>query len=122
MRTLLLAASCLLLASCATEYKVPAAVAGPLDSSARAAGLSPRKIKFTGPVTLQVGGSHNTATALEKPNGPLATAPHATATDASKKGGLPWWVFVGVGAVSIAAWEWLTKNFTPMGWLPWRTK
>jgi hypothetical protein len=95
-----LAYAALLLSSCATAYEVPAAVAGPIDSTFRAQGLSPRKIKFTGPVTLQVGGTGNTATttAIAKAKAPVATAPAAVATDASKKtSGLPWWKISALG-------------------------
>ncbi len=65
-----------LLAGCTLEYDVPAATAGPLDSAARAAGLSAGKVKFNGPVTLQVvsgTGNTTTAAALTKPAGPVAT-------------------------------------------------
>lgn len=122
MRALLLASACALLTSCASSYEVPAALAGPIDSTVRAAGLSTGKIKFQGPVTFQVGGTNNTAstTAVGKAKGPTATAPHAVATDASTKASGPaWWVFALVGVAAIAAWEWLSKTL-PLGWLFWR--
>lgn len=97
----LLAIGCLLLSSCATEYEVPAAVAGPIDSTFRAAGLPARKIKFTAPVTIQMGGTNNTASAttVGKAKGPVAAAPAAVATNTSQKaGGTAWWQ---IGAISL---------------------
>jgi hypothetical protein len=111
----------LLLASCALEYDVPAATSGPLDSAARAAGLSAGKVKFNGPVTFQVvSGTGNTTTAasLTKPVGPVATgagqaqdftkagqqggavatAPGATA-GATTRTGIPTWQLVAGGVV-----------------------
>jgi hypothetical protein len=76
MRALLILVWVLLLSSCALEYDVPVATAGPLDSAARAAGLSAGKVKFKGPVTIQmVSGTGNTTTAATqtKPTGPVAT-------------------------------------------------
>jgi hypothetical protein len=104
-----------MLASCATSSDVPAATAGPLDSTFRAAGLSPSKIKFKGPVTIQVGGTNNTATAITKPSGPvatgagqaqdftkagqhggaLATAPGSSAGAATRTGVPTWQLLVG---------------------------
>lgn len=106
----------LLLASCALEYDVPVASAGPLDSAARAAGLNAGKMKFNGPVTIQVvsgTGNTTTAAALTKPAGPVATgasqaqdftkagqqggavatAPGATA-GATTRTGVPIWLLV----------------------------
>jgi hypothetical protein len=118
----LLAICCgLLLSGCATEYEVPAATAGTLDSTARAAGLSSRKIKISGPVTFQVvNGTGNTtnAAALTKPTGPivtgagqaqdntkagqhggaLATSPGASA-GATTRTGHPTWQLVAGGVV-----------------------
>jgi hypothetical protein len=76
-----------LCSSCATESEVPAATAGPLDSAFRASGLSPRKIKIKGPVTIQLGGTNNTAsaTSITKPRGPVATA-GGQAQDFTKSG------------------------------------
>lgn len=94
--TWLLVAS--LLGSCATE-RVPLAIDAQVDSTLVAAGLLPlsvRKVKFTGPVTFQVGGTGNVATAIAKTKDPAATAPHAVAT---AKGGLPWYVYAGLAAV-----------------------
>jgi hypothetical protein len=103
MRSLLLVLCCGLLSSCATGYEVPAAVAGPIDSTIRARGLSPRKIKFTGPMTVQLGGSNNTAssTAIAKAKAPVATAPYAAAT-APAKPGPPWWVYAGLATLCLA--------------------
>jgi hypothetical protein len=113
--------SALLLASCALEYDVPAATSGPIDSTARAAGLSARKVKFNGPVTFQVvsgTGNTTTAAALTKPTGPVATgagqaqdftkagqqggavatAPGATA-GATTRTSIPTWQLVAGGLV-----------------------
>lgn len=115
MRYLLLLFA-LLLASCALEYDVPAVTVGPLDSAARAAGLHAGKMKFKGPVTIQVvtgTGNTTTAAALTKLAGPvatgasqaqdftkagqhggaLATAPDATA-GATTRTGVPIWLLV----------------------------
>jgi hypothetical protein len=76
IRALFFFLSLLLATSCATEYDVPAATAGPLDSAARATGLPTGKVKFKGPVTFQVvsgTGNTTTAAALTKPAGPVAT-------------------------------------------------
>lgn len=92
----------LLASSCTLERAVPPATAGPLDSLVRAqTGLSTGKIKITGPVTFQIGGAGNTATstAIAKAKAPVATAPHAAATDASTKAGTPWQVLAGLAAL-----------------------
>ena len=118
MRALLFAAS-LLLSSCATEYEVPDAVAGPIDSTFRAAGLPARKIKFTAPVTIQLGGTNNTASAttVGKAKAPVAAAPAAVATDASQKaGGTPWWVFALVLAVGLGCGTWLASRLRALSW------
>lgn len=111
----------LLLSSCALQYDLPVASAGPLDSAARAAGLNAGKMKFKGPVTIQlVSGTGNTTTAaaLTKPAGPVATgagqaqdftkagqqggavatAPGATA-GATTRTGIPTWQLVAGGVV-----------------------
>ena len=103
----------LLLGSCATEYEVPAAAAGPIDSTVRAAKLSPRKIKFTGPVTMQFGGTGNTATAtaIAKAKAPVAAAPHATATEATARG-TPWYVYAGLVVLGAGLGAWLCSKFS----------
>ena len=114
MRALPLVVSCwLLVAGCATVRELPPPTAGPLDSTLRTAGLSPRKVKFTGPVTLQVGGTNNTASAttVAKAKAPVAAAPAAVATDASKKGGTPWQVFAVLGVLCLAGGIWLGSKF-----------
>lgn len=111
----LLALSCgLLLSSCALERDVPPAAAGPLDSTLRAAGLNPRRVKFNGPVTLQIGGTGNTATttAIAKAKAPVASAPHATATEATTKAGAPWWLYAGGTALALLA-GWLLRGRWP---------
>jgi hypothetical protein len=104
MRTLLLLAACAtMLASCATSSDVPAATAGQLDSTFRAAGLPPGRVKFKGPVVIQLGGTNNTAsaTSITKPRGSvaLATAPGASAS-ATTRTGVPTWALV-VGGLLI---------------------
>lgn len=106
----LLAISCgLLLSGCALERDLPPPAAGPLDSTLRAAGLATRKVKFTGPVTIQLGGTGNTATstAIEKAKAPVATAPHAAAS--TTKAGPPWWVYAGGAALALLA-GWLLRS------------
>ncbi|MGI4760918.1 MAG: hypothetical protein ACRYF0_09445 [Janthinobacterium lividum] len=85
-----------LLGGCATQQRIPAALDARLDSALTAGGVPPlRKVKFTGPVTIQFGGSGNVATAIAKAKGPVAAAPHASA--AATASGLPWWVYLGGG-------------------------
>lgn len=121
MRYLFTLSCLLLLAGCTTERFLAPVTAGPLDSTVRAAGLSGRKVKFTGPVTFQlVSGTGNTTTAAAstKPTGPtatgagqaqdntkagqhggaLATAPGASA-GATTRTGLPTWQLVVGGLV-----------------------
>jgi len=82
-----------LLSSCATEQRIPAAFDTKLDSALTAAGVPPlRKVKFTGPVTFQVG-TGNVATAITRANAPVAAAPHATA--AKVETSVPWPVYAG---------------------------
>lgn len=91
---------------------MPPATAGPLDSTIRASvGLSTRKVKFTGPVTIQLGGTNNTAasTAIAKAKGPVASAPHATATESTTKSGVPWWVYAGLAALGLVG-GWLLRG------------
>ena len=86
----------LLLSSCATQERIPAALDARLDSALTASGVPPlRKLKLTGPVTFQIGGTGNNATAIAKARGPVASAPHATATET--KAGPPRWIYLGGG-------------------------
>lgn len=103
----------LLLGSCTLERELPPPTAGPLDSTLRAAGLTTGKVKFSGPVTLQIGGINNTASAttVAKAKAPIAAAPAAVATDASKKGGTPWQVFAVLGVLCLAGGIWLGSKF-----------
>lgn len=88
----------LLLGSCATEQRIPAAFDAKLDSALTAAGVPPlRKAKFTGPVTIQFGGTGNNATAIAKARGPVAAAPHASAAQEKESAGPPWYVYLGGG-------------------------
>jgi hypothetical protein len=85
-----------LLSSCATEQRIPAALDVKLDSALTAVGVPPlRKVKFTGPVTFQVGGTGNVATTTDasRAKAPVAAAPHATAAEA--KTSVPWQVYAG---------------------------
>jgi len=111
MKQLLILALLGPLAGCALERDVPLATAGPLDSTLRAAGLHTGKVKFNGPVTLQIGGSGNTATttAIAKAKAPVASAPHATATESTTKFGPPWWVYAGGTALALLA-GWLLRG------------
>ena len=93
----LLITGCLLLSGCATQERIPAALDARLDSALTAGGVPPlRKVKFTGPVTFQIGGAGNNATAITKAKAPVASAPHAAAT-ASTASGPPWWLYLGGG-------------------------
>lgn len=126
MRYLLLLFA-LALAGCALEYDVPVATAGPLYSTARAAGLSVGKMKFKGPVTIQlVSGTGNTTTAaaLTKPAGPaaigagqaqdftkagqqggaVATAPGATAGATTRTGIAAWQLVAGGVVLLLLSW------------------
>jgi len=115
MRALPLVVSCwLLVAGCALERDLPPPTAGPLDSTLRAAGLTTGKVKFTGPVTLQIGGTGNTATttAIAKAKAPVASAPHATATEATTKASAPWWLYAGGAALALLV-GWLLRGRWP---------
>lgn len=98
-----LALGALLLATgCASERYAPA-IDAKVDSALVAAGVPPlsvRRLKFTGPVTFQIGGTGNVATAIGKAKAPVASAPHATATKTSA--GVPWWVYAGLAALAAA--------------------
>lgn len=94
----LTAIACLLLSSCALERDVPPASAGPIDSLVRAkVGLSTGKVKFAGPVTFQIGGAGNTATAIAKVKAPAAGA------SATSKASSPWWVYAGLVTLGLVA-------------------
>ena len=102
MKTLYVLLVAGLLSSCATEQRIPAALDARLDSALTAAGVPPlRKVKFTGPVTFQVGGTGNVATTLTKARAPVASAPHASAE--ATKSGPPWWVYLGIAGLALAA-------------------
>ncbi|MGI4865449.1 MAG: hypothetical protein ACRYFZ_16115 [Janthinobacterium lividum] len=115
MRSYLLLAGLLTVASCATSQDVPAPTAGPLDSAIRAkTGLTTGKIKFNGPVTFQIGGTNNTAsaTSVAKAKAPVAAAPHAAATDASTRAGTPWYVFAALVLIGAGVGAWLRGKFS----------
>jgi hypothetical protein len=119
MRYLLVAISCGLLSSCATSADVPAALSEPLDTTVQhqvaaarqaAAHLGAGKVKFKGPVTIQIGASNTaTTTAIAKAKAPVASAPHATATESTTKSGPPWWVYAGGAALALLA-GWLLRS------------
>ena len=112
MQKLVVFSCWLLLSSCALERDVPPPTAGPLDLAIRASvGLSTRKVKFTGPVTIQIGGTGNNAasTAIAKAKAPVASAPHAAATATTTKAGPPWWLYAGLAALA-AAGGWLLRS------------
>ncbi|MGI4760593.1 MAG: hypothetical protein ACRYF0_07805 [Janthinobacterium lividum] len=100
---LLVVASLLYLAcSCATQQRIPAALDARLDSALTTSGVPPlRKLKFTGPVTFQIGGTGNVATAIAKTKAPVASAPHATASAVKTWAGPPWYVYL-VGGLLLA--------------------
>ena len=90
-----------LLSNCATQERIPAALDAKVDSALTAAGVPPlRKVKFTGPVTFQIGGTGNNATAIAKARAPVASAPHASAE--ATKSGPPWWVYLGIAGLALA--------------------
>jgi hypothetical protein len=100
----------LLLSACALERDVLPATAGPLDSLVRAkAGLRTGKVKFTGPITIQIGGTGNTAssTALAKAKAPVAAAPYAAATQTKPSSSRARWLFSVVGSLSLLLGVWL---------------
>jgi len=108
-----------LLSSCALERDVPAATAGPLDSTLRAAGLTTGKVKFNGPVTLQIGGSGNvaTTTTIAKVKAPVAAAPHATATETTTRAGTPWSVYAALVLVGAVVGAWLRGKFSLLSFI-----
>jgi hypothetical protein len=104
--------------SCATERYAPA-VDAKVDSTLRAAGLPPLsvdKLVFRGPVTFQVGQGNTSTTVGKDKTGQRAqavsTGPGSPVTATTKKGGTPWWVFLLVAGLSIAAWQWLKPRWT----------
>jgi hypothetical protein len=117
----------LALASCATERYAPA-VDAKVDSVLVAAGIPPlavRKLKLTGPVTIQVGQGNTSSQVGTDKTGQRAQAVSTGAGSPiqanQKKSGVPWWVFVLVGLASVVAWEWLSHQ-SLLTWLPWRAK
>jgi hypothetical protein len=115
MKGLLVACLAFGLTSCAMEHDVPPPAAGPLDEAIRTTtGLSTGKVKFTGPVTLQFGGTNNTATstAIAKAKAPVAAAPHATATETTTRAAPPWYVFAALVLIGAAVGAWLRGKFS----------
>lgn len=105
---LLLAIGLLLLTSCAHGDELASALSQPLDSAVRHQFAS-RKLKFTGPVTIQVGGTGNTATTTDasRAKAPVAAGPHATASETKTAAGLPWWLYLVAGLLLVAGGFWL---------------
>jgi hypothetical protein len=114
----LLFTALLLLASCATEQ---ATLTTPTQLFAQATDSSGAVVplaltgKFKAPVSIVVQmGAGNVATPTVKATDKTGQRAQAVSTGAnspvmatSKKGSVPWWVFVGVGGLTIAAWQWL---------------
>ncbi|WP_460502853.1 hypothetical protein [Hymenobacter agri] len=95
------------------------------DTITLPAGTTIGKLK-AGTVIIQQGRG-NVANATDnrkagQKGGAAATAPNATASATTKQGSLPWWVFAGVGVLSIVAWEWLIARFKFAAWLPWQRR
>jgi hypothetical protein len=118
----------LALASCATERYAPA-VDTKVDSALVAAGIPPlavHKLKLMGPVTIQVGqGNTSSQVGTDKTRQraqAVSTGAGSPIQASQKKSGVPWWVFVLVGLASVVAWEWLSHQVGPLGWLPWRAQ
>ena len=100
------------------------------------AGVQPQKIKNSSVATAPG------ATAVNRPSAPVATAPHAAATDnrkagqrhgasavgpgaraeaTDKRGGTPWWVYLLVAVVGAAGWELFSVKVAPVRQLlKWR--
>lgn len=106
MRYLLLAISFYLLAGCTREaWRVPMV----LPDSSGPPVVMVGKLKITGPVTVQAGGTGNVATTTDaaKAKAPVAAAPNAVASEARTTGGVSWWVWVGLVVVGAVAGIWL---------------
>jgi|GEM_PF-1902065 len=99
------------------------------------AGVQPSKVKNSSVATAPG------ATAINRPSAPVATAPHASASDNRKagqrhgaaataphatasttnRGGLPWWVFLLVAVSGAIGWEVLSARVAPVRQLlKWR--
>ena len=119
---LALALLALLLSGCAHGDELAGALSQPLDSTVRrqvAGQLSARKIKFNGPVTLQIGGTGNTgaATDASKAKAPVAAAPHAVATETRPAATTSWKVYAGLAGLALVVGAvggfWL-RHFLPL--------
>jgi hypothetical protein len=118
---------CLLMLACTRSEFAGVCAAGTTatDTVMVPAGTTIGKLK-AGTVIFQQG-TGNVASATDNTKagqrqGSAATAPHAVASATNTRAPLPWWVFAGVGVLSIAAWEWLTHRIVSPAWLPWRVK
>lgn len=124
MRLLLLIYSLLLLACSREAWRAPMALPAGADSSARSVWAGAGKVKFSGPVTIQVGGSNNSASAADNTKagqrgGAAATAPNSAATNSTKKSsGSLWWLYLVAMLVGAAGWEYIRAKL-PTKWLPW---
>lgn len=121
MKPLLLTAL-LLLASCATEQ---ATLTTPTQLFTQATDTSGAVVpltlsgKFKGPVSIVLQtGTGNVATPTVKGSDKTGQRAQAVSTGAGspiqasqKKGGVPWWIFVGVGGLSLAAWQWVKARW-----------
>jgi hypothetical protein len=120
---LLLAALVQHLTSCATTAAdLPVRLTIPVDSSlqqqaaeqrgrALLGKLSTGKVKFKGPVSIQLGGTGNTSTATDarKAKAPVAAAPNAVATETKASHGPPWYVYGGLVVLGLAG-GWLLRK------------
>ena len=81
--------------------------------------LSTGRIKFKGPVTLQIGGSGNTGSATDatRAKAPVAAAPHAVASQTKTSAGTPWWVFAGLVVIGMILGAWVGGKFAFLSFL-----
>jgi hypothetical protein len=112
----------LALASYATERYAPV-VDAKVDSGIPP--LAVHKLKFTGPVTIQVGQGNSSQVGTNK-TGQRAQAVSTGASSpvqaSQNKSGVTWWIFVLVGVANVIGWEWLRRQVVPLGRRPWRAK
>ncbi|MGI4834620.1 MAG: hypothetical protein ACRYFK_14285 [Janthinobacterium lividum] len=95
------------------------------DTLLTAAGLaSVHKLVVHGNVTIQQG-TGNSVIGKDKTGQraqALSTGANSPVTASTKKGALPWWVFLLVAVGGAIGWEYLSHQLNPLGWLPWRAK
>ncbi|MGI4873367.1 MAG: hypothetical protein ACRYFX_19590 [Janthinobacterium lividum] len=121
---LALALLALLLSGCAHGDELASALSQPLDSTVRqqvAGQVGARKIKFNGPVTLQIGnGNTGAATDASKAKAPVAAAPYAVASETRPAAGPSWkacaWLAGLALLVGAVGGFWLARRLP--AWLP----